>query len=209
MVDAAHARALQLAIRGARTCTRWPIESPREQSGSFSANLYLLVAGLLVGLLLGPFVLGRASPETYYAVFGAGQEHEALLAFEERAADELARVQRIGVSGEYLPEKQAQLDAERIPLLEARRDALESTIYPYMTAVLLALVAIMAIEALYARPQSPVGLRIATMRYALATVWLVLLLAVPNVLMSVSLVFVALLILVALLAGLIPLGVRR
>src|SRR5690606_1626701 len=116
--------------------------------------------------------------------------------------------QRIGVSGEYLPEKQAQLDAERIPLLKARRDALESTIYPYMTAVLLALVAIMAIEALYARPQSPVGLRMATMRYALATVWLVLLLAVPNVLMSVSLVFVALLIVVALLVGLIPLGAR-
>ena len=46
-----------------------------------------MIVGLLVGMLAGPFVLGRVAPQTYYDIFGAGEEHRALLAFEERAAD--------------------------------------------------------------------------------------------------------------------------
>ena len=66
----------------------------------------------------------------------------------------------------------------------------------------------MTIESLQARPGSRVAMRLATIRYALAALGLALLLAVPYPLMNVSVLFVALLVIVALLVGLVPVPER-
>ncbi len=182
------------------------MDERRVESTQSHANLILLAVGLLVGLLAGPFVLGRLSPSTYAKLFEAGEAQQKLEVFEEDAARRLHAAKQIGVTGEYLPELQREIDVQRRELTRARDAARARNVQSYMTAVLLALVAIMVVEALQSHAGSLIARRLTTIRYALAAIWLALLLAVPQPLLQVSMLFVGLLIAIALIVGLIPLG---
>lgn len=184
------------------------------------AHLYLVAAGIVAGLLLSPAVLGRALPETHADWFGGTTTQEleaALLAHDAETAAGIERIKDTGVTKDYVEEYLAERRAKKAEILRQPTDSAVLRVAPMSTAIVLALAAVMLLEALVA-PQpgggnrtvvsAAVG-RLVTVRFALLAAWIALTLAQPATLYSFPVLFGGLLILVALVAGLIPLGPGR
>lgn len=165
---------------------------------------YLLAAGILTGILLGPFVLGQAAPGWYDRLFSAGEAQVDLDEFNEHEAPRrITDALTSGVSTEYIEQDlNRQIVIERAELTRNRNMARAAALSPRMNAILLAMLALMILELLLA----PADDRLAVARYALAATWLALLLACPFPLRQVSYVFVLALIAVAVVVVLVPLG---
>lgn len=191
-------------------------------------DLYLLVAGAVLGILLSPLVLGRVAPGWYDAAFRGGGEAGAIVDQADAEIEaELERLKATGVSEVALAEHRARrMEAtlpQRLEAMEARWRR-ERTVLGWMTGLIVAAVLVMAIEALVApappaeptqRPGSqavvlrPAQGRLKTVRYALLATWLALAIAQPTLLKQMPLTFTLLVIVVGLAAGLAPLGPRR
>lgn len=183
-------------------------------------DLYLLVVGVLLGVLLSPAVLGRLSPQTHEYMFrGGGQVTARVQAKMTELNAELARLEASGVSDVALREHEDQARVEILPL--QLRQAVEwverdRTLTGWMTALIVATLIIMVIESLVTpRPvtadapravvPAAVG-RLITVRYAMLALWIALALARPTSLSSLPVVFTVLLVAVALAAAFVPLG---
>lgn len=185
-------------------------------------HLYLLGVGLLLGILLGPAVLGRVAPETYAAWFtGAGEAASEVRVFNEDTADGLERLLATGVSGIAIEEYIAEREAERQMLPAFGRAVIEEKQHEAawagrLVALVLTIIVVMGVEA-WAGPTprkgravvSPMLGRLVTIRYALVALWLMLALASPAALLNAPWGFAAALLLVALIVGLVPVGKKQ
>lgn len=186
-------------------------------------DLYLLVAGVVLGILIGPAVLGRAAPQWYDRVFvGGGEVAAELEAAEAALSEELRRLEASGVSGVALREHENQAMQQMLPLHvreAAQRAQREGELMGWMTALIVATLIVMVLESLISpRPMTggspravvtPAVGRLITVRYALLAVWIILALARPALLQNLPVIFTVLLVAVAMAAAFIPLGPGR
>jgi hypothetical protein len=183
-----------------------------------AGGLYLLVAGIVLGVLLGPAVMGRVLPGVYQDVFVGGADIARQLNEQQTQNDEqLKRLTDTGVTEAAIDEQGLMLGQQvavlRAQLDEAQRARLDA-LRGWTSALVLAVIAVMMIEALVspdvkagaAARVSPTLGRLVTARYALVALWIAVVLAQPRLLTQLPIVFAALLILVALGAALVPLG---
>ncbi len=182
--------------------------------------IYLLVAGVVLGVLLGPAVFGRVLPDVYEKLFVGGVEQARQIeAAQAEQADQLQRLEDTGVT-EVAVQEQAlvlgqQMAVLRAQLEQARRDRLD-VLVGWSFALMLSVVALMMIEALISpQPQaeavtavSPMLGRLVGARYALTALWIALGLAQPALLSKVPVLLTGLLVVVCLLASWVPLGKR-
>ena len=181
-------------------------------------DIYLLAVGLIVGVLLGPLLLGQVAPRLYEAWFVGGAEIRAEIEQRQHEHDEAMQLlQATGVTDVAVSEAQAQFDRELAP----RRAQLQQAVDDHrrwlagrLNALVIAVLALMVLEAVVSpRPQgggkaiiNPALARLITGRYALLALWLAVVVAQPRVLLEVAWVFVLLLLAVALAAAFVPLG---
>lgn len=181
----------------------------------------MLVAGVVIGMLLSPAVLGRVAPGVYDGLFGSGgSEASRLVAAEDvRIAAELEGLRLTDATDVALREHEARQIEATLPIrMRAAEEqaAGERTRLGWMMALILGAAVVMALESLVS-PSATEGERVVvpptlgrliTARYALIAAWLALAIAQPALLRSLPLVFTALLVGFALLVALVPLGRR-
>jgi len=185
------------------------------------ASLYLLVGGILLGVLMGPAVLGRFAPKSYENLFVGGADLARQLETQRATtAEQLQTLEQIGVTDAAIPEqllgRQNQQAVLLAQLQQAQRQRLD-TWSGWATAIMLAVIAMMMLEALVApdlrsagpTQVSPALGRLATSRYALTGLWLALMIAQPKLLAQLPVVFAGLLIVVAAGAALMPIGKKQ
>ncbi|MFW5682796.1 MAG: hypothetical protein ACOC1G_07305 [Phycisphaeraceae bacterium] len=197
--------------------TVWPLPDRR--------HLVLLAVGAVVGILLGPLVLGQVSPSTYQSLFiGDTQRAEFFQREVERVNAELENLESVAANIDVTP---AAVEEMRDSLLREKQLAemsLEVELSQLATgesiALLIALVLALLVVAIFEATISPkpsergravltpVQQRVTTIRYALLAGVLALVLARPALLAEVSWVFVVLLLAVIAVAGFVPLGRR-
>ena len=206
-----------------------PFPAPRD--------LHVLAVGLIVGVLLGPAVLGRTAPQTYSQLFNGHDALTQLREHDHQTTAQLAALQATGVSDDALAEHTADRHAEAQQLRVAAEAIMDRRAWTLVLSVGLALFAVAALEAALGpmptqRRSDPEPdesaddsdsditppadadrlviphhtARFITVRYALLAVAAALLLARPSLLFALPWLFIALLLTVALLAGLLPLG---
>lgn len=184
-------------------------------------GLYLLIAGIVLGVVLGPAVLGRVAPGAYRDVFVGGGEYLRQLTEEnEKTRQQLEALQDTGVTGEAIPEHVLGREQELV-VLKAQLDAAQrqrmGELAGWTTALMLAVIAVMMVESLVgpdvkagAAAKIPPTLgRLVTARYALAALWIAVVLARPQLLTQAPILFAAGLIIVALGAALVPMGKKH
>lgn len=223
-------------------------------------DLYLIVAGLIVGVLCSSAVLGRLAPSWYDGLFvGSGAQamqqaqhaRERIKSVQQDQARTLATLKSTGVTGVAVEAATGrfskQLMEVQVPLALARRKVTTNrqqyaaTLGQRMTALILVMLIIMVLESLVA-PEAPPELpeapqppevaegggaaaharavrrtavvpaalgRLVTIRYALAAIWIGMAIARPSLLLQTPIIFAALLLLVALFVGFVPLGPRN
>ena len=187
-------------------------------------HLYLLAAGLVIGLLLGPGLLGRFAPGLYEEWFTGGAEARRTLAAWDEGVERDVRGLLGGALDEHDDSLQSEMDAARLRgeperLMRERRWRSEVAAHreaygSRLLALVLVIGVMMVIEAIVAPdfqedagPQSPGVLgRFVTVRYAVLALWLALVVAAPGTLTAVPWVFAVLVLAVALAAAMVPLG---
>ncbi len=212
---------------------------PGRRLGPDHRDLYVLIIGLVLGLLAGPWVLGRVMPGLYQRAFvgavaqqKAYEQHErditgALETFDAETRALLDNLKKTGVTDIALQEKQNQRDEARqqyemrqiasgLPLqaqLEnaQRRHTLQ--LAALKLSLMLAVAMLMVLEAML-EPRAVTGLaasrgRLASARYGLVAIWLAMVLAEPTALVSAKLLFVVGLTVIALALVFMPLGWMR
>lgn len=188
--------------------------SPFPDQGS----LYLLVAGILLGVLMGPAVLGRLAPSIYEDAFVGGADLARQLREDQALTQEQAEtLDQIGVTDAAIPEQILQRQQQEVvlqaQLQQAKREH-HASLTGWTTALMLAVIAVMMLEALLG-PETKAGTptqvspslgRLVAARYALTAVWIAIVIAQPQLLAALPIVFAGLLIVVALGVALVPLG---
>lgn len=183
-------------------------------------DLYLLVAGIILGALLSGAVLGNVSPAAHHRLFIGGYELQRQLEQMQREhLQVLDRLEASGVTEVAVEEQRREFESERIPLQaelqQARNDHLDR-LAGLAGALILAVGLVMVLEALVS-PRAAPGQRVPvpralsrliSIRYALLAMWGALVIARPALLGDLSLLFLVLLIALALFVAIIPLGRR-
>lgn len=183
-------------------------------------DLYLLVAGVALGVLLSAAVLGNLWPRAYHEFFVGGyEEHRQLIALQQRQAETLATLEATDVTDVAIAEQQRQFEQQRVPLQaelqQARNEHLDA-LAGRISALIVAIALVMVLEVLVS-PEPAAGRRAAvppalsrliSVRYALLALWIAMVIARPAVLGELSLLFILLVIAVALAVAFIPLGRR-
>jgi len=179
-----------------------------------ASHVYLIVVGILLGVLAGPAVLGRFAPDAHRAVFD-GPDIAAIDAEREQTEQRfLENVEGIDVTPEYMQERLDDIRMVAEAKLEDGRDRQIQRTAVLTVALMLGLLLTMILEAVLApeaRPGekaevSPTLGRLITVRYALAGLIVAVLVGSPILLWAMPKAFAVLVILVALVVGLIPLG---
>jgi hypothetical protein len=179
-----------------------------------ASHVYLIVAGILLGVLAGPAVLGRLAPAAHRAVFD-GPDAAAIETEREQAEQRfLEDVKGIDVTPEYVQERLDEIQMVAEAKREDGRDRQTERTAVLVAALVLGLLVTMILEAVLApdarpgeRAEVPPTLgRLITVRYALAGLIVAVLVGSPVLLWATPKAFAVLIILVALVVGLIPLG---
>lgn len=193
-----------------------PSPEPSSASAPDHRDVYLLALGLLMGVLLGPAVLGRVSATSYERMFLGGHELTvAIEKFEKEVPGRIASLAGTGVTGVAVEELQGRMQEERLQL-EGRRTLARHEHALWLAgrtnALLLAVAALMVLEGVLDPAAGAMWRRLrqraASARYALLAIWLALLLAQPEILRQTPPAFVILLLVVAVAAMLVPMGRR-
>jgi hypothetical protein len=181
----------------------------------------MLVGGLLLGVLLGPAVLGRLAPETYERVFVGGGELARQLEAEQAITEkQLRALEQTGATDAAIPEQLMGRQSQQAVLLAQLQQAQQQRLGEWSgwaTAIVLAMIAMMMLESLVGpdlRSKGPVEVspalgRLVTSRYALTGLWLAVVIAQPKLLAQLPVVFAGLLIVVAAGSALMPMGKNR
>lgn len=168
-------------------------------------DLYVLAAGLLLGVLLGPAVLGRWSPPTYNQYFmSMTTATTALAAHDERVRITMEKLVSTKVSSVGLDEFNELQSQKRQPYLDQM--ALARQARGRLVASLLAVLVLMILETLPEATAVLMRSRLATARYALIALSLAFLIAQPQLLQGMSISFLLLLLLVGLAVAFMPLS---
>ena len=171
-------------------------------------DLYVLAIGLVLGILLGPAVLGKYAPATYEHYFGDVADAKVQWAkydlSQEQVLQRLAEAQATSVA---LDEFKAAHAPQRLPLIEHYHQARHNQ--GRLIATLLGVVIIMVLETLPDPRAIRTRSHLATARYALMAVTLALVLAQPQLLVGISVVYLVLLLAAALTLALVPLARQR
>jgi len=160
-------------------------------------DAYLLTAGLLLGVLLGPAVLGRIAPGAYAGFLGAGATHQQLVAFDQETAVLAQALQATGVTPDAVTELHQSRHAQRAVTTQGLGLLMDRTARLRVCGVGVALFVVMLLEALMPSRGGPQG---STLRYALMAIGATMVLARPSLLAGTPWLFVALLLLVGLIA---------
>lgn len=182
---------------------------PEVASETWSASvapLYLLAVGLLIGLALSPFVLGRFWPQQYEQLFPAQEAQQVLDDFDAAYAQRFAKAMTAGAT--ETDDLEVQYQVGRAKLTEAVSAARAMPLSDLRHAVMLAMFAVFFMEGVLGAT-GPCGQRLAIMRGALMAIWLALLIACPYPFKTISLWLVLALIVAAVLFGLTPTPRRR
>ncbi len=190
-------------------------------------DMYILLAGLIVGFLLSPWCAGRfmepkAFEQFYY---GSGEQWQALEDFKaeqqesraEKIRELLERHQAVDATDDaYKVDAMAlemqlneQFAEQRIPYraeIEAARHDHGEWIHGASFAIVLAIAVLMFLEPMFEPLGSLAAVRngMATGRYALAAAWLAAFIAQPHMRLGVSVLFMLLLVLAALVGAVGP-----
>jgi hypothetical protein len=197
--------------------TVWPLPDRR--------HLALLLVGAIVGILLGPLVLGQVSPSAFRSLFvGDTQRAEIFQDEIARIDTELQRIASVAADVDVTPAAVTEMRDE----LQRQRELASATLRLELwrlevgqaSALLIALVIVLLVVAIFEavispKPSergravlTPVQQRVTTIRYAVLAGVLAIVLARPALLAEVSWVFVVLLLAVIAVAGFVPLGRR-
>lgn len=164
-----------------------PTADKLADDGPTPMGLYLLIIGVVLGILLGPGVLGQVAPRTYERLFSGGAEARAKLdALNAQATEKIARMEETGVTPEAIQELQLAQQAEQLPFRSAydmQTRAHTQRLAALATGIVLLIVLLMIIETF-------APLRALTLvRYGLAGAWLTLTLARPSMLTDIGVWF--------------------
>lgn len=174
-------------------------------------DLYLIVIGIVAGILLGPYVLGSWKPGLYREVFIGGVEESKHVEEQDAVIQRMLRGGMAGASDVAMEEKLADLNKAKVPLLAQYQNALRTRadrLANFGVALVLAALAIMVIETLIDPTRPDLRSRLSTARYAILAAWLAMLFARPGLLRTLPLAFLGGVIVVALAAALVPIGRR-
>lgn len=141
-------------------------------------ELYILAAGLLLGVLLGPAVLGRVAPTAHAGLFGGGPATQQLIEYEEETAAMVAALQATGVTPDAMSE---QIDLRSQPR-ELFQDGAEAVMnmraFGYITMIGLVLTLWFSVQAALGKS----GRLWSAVSYALIALGLAVALARPSML---------------------------
>ena len=156
-------------------------------------DLYILVAGVAIGLMLGPFVLGRISPGRYDRLFVGGVDEQAAHDAFVDETTELIKVTGIklrasGVTPDAIPGQIQEVVDEReiknTKLMHAVEDARDKTRLTWAvvsTCLLGLLVLLMIVEPLFDTTATTAVMArrrlLAHARYVVAAIWIAVALA--------------------------------
>ncbi len=183
-------------------------------------GLYMIVAGIVLGVLLSQAVLGRFAPSIYEDAFVGGAEQREMLDANQATLKQQAQtLEEIGVTDAAIPEHLLQIKQQEIAWQVAKEQHL-TTLAGWTTSLMLAVIAVMIIESLMSPDTSdttgsgrlivsPALGRLITARYALCAVWIAITIAQPRLVEHLPIVFAGLLVVVAVAAALVPLGPGR
>ncbi len=176
------------------------------------------MAGLLLGVLMGPAVLGRLAPDLYNAMFSTGEDPKAMLdTFDQQTDQEMANLQdtpdaELAVT--QLVKKRQEMRRQLLAGIEAMHDQQAMRL---IWALLATMALVLVLEAMLS-PQidesgrsviRPSYGRLVSVRYALLALIVAVTLCRPGLLGQIPLPACVLILAVALIMGLIPLGPKR
>lgn len=157
-------------------------------------ELYVLVVGLLLGILIGPAVLGRIAPEAYdqWVTSRAGPRPVSLADFEEQTYQSVKNLKSSGVTDaailEYqqsrASERQKVMADDRLEQVRAQMRSLSRSV-----ALVMAVVAVMVIETAVSARWRGVRRRLMTARYVLIAFWMAFTIAQPVSLSGFPMIF--------------------
>jgi hypothetical protein len=155
--------------------------------GPEARHLYLLVAGIIAGVLLGPGVLGRVLPEVYDRWFVGGREAAMnVQALEQKRAELLVQIRATGddaAAAALEQEMSARLAMAQATLQQAMRSHSDRAL-GFVLALAVAMVVLMSAEAALAS-DSPWRSVLITARFLVIAGGAALLLAQPQLLRGV------------------------
>lgn len=186
--------------------------------GTSTTGVYLLVAAVVLGVLLGPGVLGNALPGAYRSLFGGGsQEYGQIRAYQQETSQLMERLTLTDVTPDAIAEFQAGRAETMRPLQMAYLAAREkhiARISGLMQSLVLVVVGLSLLESLMGKNAGRAAgggssggspLRgLAAARFGCLATWVVLAAAQPAVLRDVSIITTALVLVVAIVVGLVP-----
>ena len=175
------------------------------ENGPDHRELYLLIAGVVAGILLGPAVLGRLAPAAHDSLFpSVDQAQRQLAQLETSLASSRLQLRQTGATDAAI----AELEERLLPRRNAPQAELELALRSRgrSTALLVAIAVTMILEAVIGSRRRVSRRRLARARYALIAVWSALMLAQPETLTHVSMSFLTLLTLIVLIAAWAPGG---
>ncbi len=188
------------------------------RSGADYRDLYLIVAGIVLGILLGPGVLGRIRPGLYGRLFVGPSTDLVVAKFSRHLAETNQARQNLIASGattapaleEFDQRQQREVAGfqKQFDEIAAAQQAHAARLGGWALALVLATMAVMVIESVVDEQAARARGRLATARYALMALWVALLIAQPALLKIVPPVLLIGLIVVAVAAALVPLGKR-
>lgn len=168
-------------------------------------NLYMLAVGLLIGVLLGPAVLGKYAPQVYEAWFvDVPTAVQKLTTYDVDQSQLIQRLAQTQATGVALEEFKATHAPERRPYLDQLQRAYHNQ--GRFIATIFGVMVLMVLEALPDPKSTRLRGHLATARYALMSLALALLLAQPQWLQGISISYLVLIGLVALGLALVPLS---
>lgn len=176
-------------------------------------ELYLLVIGVIVGVLLGPGVFGRFNPQAYDDWFvGSGKNLAVIQEKQTKFEADLRALVEAKTTPIAIEELKAHHD-ESMAVLQAQMQALRDKTALKLSgrghALLLAMVALMVIETMIAPSKEIFRQRISAARYCLIAAWIALALAQPALILHTPIELAIAAVAIALAAAVIPMPFRR
>lgn len=152
-------------------------------------ELYILAAGLLLGVLLGPAVLGRVAPTAHASLFGGGPATQQLIEYEEETAAMVAALQATGVTPDAVSEQLELRSMRGEAIRQARKAVMDRNAMITVNSAFILLGIIMLAEAIGRRSSKSVReqrwqLWLMRSRYLIAALGCAVMVAHPSILVA-------------------------